>query len=81
MLFWTSVLYKWCVNISLSVLCWLELKLFSGKPQTSVIAGLCSLTACSLYAHKIMSEFYDPLFVDQKYAPDHLTWNGRNVVT
>lgn len=30
------------------------------------VVGLCSLTACSLYAHKITSEFFDPMFVAQK---------------
>lgn len=29
-------------------------------------AGLCSLSACSLYAHRITSEFFDPMFVAQK---------------
>ncbi|XP_060731889.1 claudin-10 isoform X2 [Tachysurus vachellii] len=43
------------------------------------IAGLCSLTACSLYAHRIMSEFFDPMFVDQKYelgAALFIGWSG-----
>ncbi|KAK3568359.1 hypothetical protein QTP86_005440 [Hemibagrus guttatus] len=47
--------------------------------QPSVIAGLCSLTACSLYAHRIMSEFFDPMFVDQKYelgAALFIGWSG-----
>ncbi|XP_016328829.1 claudin-10-like [Sinocyclocheilus anshuiensis] len=29
--------------------------------------GICSMTACSLYAHRITSEFFDPLFVKQKF--------------
>lgn len=28
--------------------------------------GICSLATCSLYAHRITSEFFDPLFVAQK---------------
>lgn len=32
-----------------------------------VLTGLCSLSACSLYAHRITSEFFDPMFVAQKY--------------
>ncbi|KAL2087479.1 hypothetical protein ACEWY4_016307 [Coilia grayii] len=32
-----------------------------------ILDGICSLTACSLYAHKITSEFFDPLFVAQKF--------------
>uniref|UniRef100_A0A8C5LW69 Claudin n=1 Tax=Leptobrachium leishanense TaxID=445787 RepID=A0A8C5LW69_9ANUR len=31
-----------------------------------ILSGLCSLTACSLYAHKTTSEFFDPS-VPQKY--------------
>ncbi|KAF5899334.1 claudin-10-like, partial [Clarias magur] len=30
-----------------------------------IISGLCSLTTCSLYAHRITSDFFDPLFVAQ----------------
>lgn len=29
-------------------------------------AGLCSMTACSIYAHRITTDFFDPLFVAQK---------------
>lgn len=29
-------------------------------------SGLCSLSSCSIYAHQITSEFFDPLFVEQK---------------
>ncbi|XP_072556785.1 claudin-10-like [Paramormyrops kingsleyae] len=32
-----------------------------------VLTGLCSLTACSLYAHRITSEFFDPMFLAQKF--------------
>ncbi|XP_017558562.1 claudin-10 isoform X2 [Pygocentrus nattereri] len=43
------------------------------------ISGLCSLTACSLYAHRITSEFFDPMFVAQKYelgAALFIGWGG-----
>ncbi|KAM9487278.1 claudin-10 isoform 1-T1 [Clarias gariepinus] len=43
------------------------------------IGGLCSLTACSLYAHRIMAEFFDPLFVEQKFelgAALFIGWAG-----
>ncbi|XP_021452961.2 claudin-10 [Oncorhynchus mykiss] len=32
-----------------------------------ILSGLCSLSACSLYAHRITSEFFNPMFVAQKY--------------
>nr|KAF6460109.1 claudin 10 [Molossus molossus] len=31
-----------------------------------ILSGLCSMTGCSLYANKITTEFFDPLFIDQK---------------
>ncbi|KAK9537666.1 hypothetical protein VZT92_005263 [Zoarces viviparus] len=31
------------------------------------LSGLCSLTACSLYAHRITTEFFDPTFVEIKH--------------
>lgn len=34
---------------------------------TFILSGLSSLSACSLYAHRITSEFFDPMFVTQKY--------------
>ncbi|XP_023271619.1 claudin-10-like isoform X3 [Seriola lalandi dorsalis] len=34
-----------------------------------ILSGLCSLSACSLYAHQITSEFFDPMFVAQKFYP------------
>ncbi|KAI4885918.1 hypothetical protein NFI96_030899 [Prochilodus magdalenae] len=43
------------------------------------ISGLCSLTACSLYAHRITSEFFDPMFMAQKYelgAALFIGWGG-----
>ncbi|XP_076119787.1 claudin-10-like isoform X3 [Alosa pseudoharengus] len=44
-----------------------------------ILAGLCSLTACSLYAHKITSEFFDPMYIAQKYelgAALFIGWGG-----
>ncbi|XP_028847381.1 claudin-10-like [Denticeps clupeoides] len=35
--------------------------------MTYIISGISSLAACSLYAHRITSEFFDPMFVAQKY--------------
>lgn len=46
---------------------------------TFVLSGLCSLTACSLYAHRITTEFFDPMFVAQKYelgAALFIGWAG-----
>ncbi|XP_062862744.1 claudin-10-like isoform X2 [Trichomycterus rosablanca] len=42
-------------------------------------SGLCSLSACSLYAHRITSEFFDPMFMAQKYelgAALFIGWAG-----
>ncbi|NP_001018449.2 uncharacterized protein isoform X1 [Danio rerio] len=44
--------------------------------------GLCSLTAYSLYAHRITSEFFDPMFVAQKYelgAALFIGWAGSTL--
>ncbi|XP_069558744.1 claudin-10-like isoform X2 [Brachyistius frenatus] len=44
-----------------------------------IFSGLCSLSACSLYAHRITSEFFDPMFVAQKYelgAALFIGWAG-----
>ncbi|KAM9709236.1 claudin-10-like isoform 2-T2 [Menidia menidia] len=44
-----------------------------------ILSGLCSLSACSLYAHRITSEFFDPLYVAQKYelgAALFIGWAG-----
>uniref|UniRef100_A0A9L0RH25 Claudin 10 n=1 Tax=Equus caballus TaxID=9796 RepID=A0A9L0RH25_HORSE len=30
-----------------------------------ILSGLCSMTGCSLYANKITTEFFDPLFIEQ----------------
>ncbi|XP_069059275.1 claudin-10-like [Pleurodeles waltl] len=34
---------------------------------TLIFAGLSSLSACSLYAHKTTSEYFDPTFIAAKY--------------
>ncbi|TNN61505.1 Claudin-10 [Liparis tanakae] len=31
-----------------------------------VLSGLCCMTACSIYAHRVTTDFFDPLFVAQK---------------
>uniref|UniRef100_A0A8D3E3C3 Claudin n=1 Tax=Scophthalmus maximus TaxID=52904 RepID=A0A8D3E3C3_SCOMX len=44
-----------------------------------ILSGLCSLSACSLYAHRITSEFFDPMFIAQKYelgAALFIGWAG-----
>ncbi|KAJ8255616.1 hypothetical protein COCON_G00194800 [Conger conger] len=44
-----------------------------------ILSGLCSLTACSLYAHRITSEFFDPMFIAQKFelgAALFIGWAG-----
>ncbi|KAL6086883.1 hypothetical protein STEG23_000549 [Scotinomys teguina] len=33
-----------------------------------ILSGLCSMTGCSLYANKITTEFFDPLYMEQKTA-------------
>ncbi|KAL1268725.1 hypothetical protein QQF64_034088 [Cirrhinus molitorella] len=49
---------------------------------TFISTGLCSLSACSLYAHRITSEFFDPMFVAQKYelgAALFIGWAGSTL--
>ncbi|XP_062852835.1 claudin-10a [Trichomycterus rosablanca] len=44
-----------------------------------ILSGVCSLTTCSIYAHRITSEFFDPLFVAQKFelgAALFIGWAG-----
>ncbi|XP_072539044.1 claudin-10a [Salminus brasiliensis] len=44
-----------------------------------ILSGICSLTTCSLYAHRITSEFFDPLFMAQKFelgAALFIGWAG-----
>ncbi|NP_001153571.1 claudin-10 isoform b_i1 [Mus musculus] len=38
-----------------------------------ILSGLCSMTGCSLYANKITTEFFDPLYMEQKMG---YTYNG-----
>lgn len=47
-----------------------------------VLSGLCSMTGCSLYANKITTEFFDPLYIDQKYelgAALFIGWSGASL--
>uniref|UniRef100_G1Q1L5 Claudin n=1 Tax=Myotis lucifugus TaxID=59463 RepID=G1Q1L5_MYOLU len=47
-----------------------------------ILSGLCSMTGCSLYANKITTEFFDPLFIDQKYelgAALFIGWSGASL--
>ncbi|KAM5289325.1 claudin-10 isoform 3-T3 [Ctenodactylus gundi] len=47
-----------------------------------ILSGLCSMTGCSLYANKITTEFFDPLFVEQKYelgAALFIGWAGSSL--
>ncbi|XP_010880038.1 claudin-10 [Esox lucius] len=44
-----------------------------------ILCGVSSLSACSVYAHRITSEFFDPMFVAQKYelgAALFVGWTG-----
>ncbi|XP_069001585.1 claudin-10a [Embiotoca jacksoni] len=44
-----------------------------------LLGGLCSVTACSVYAHRITTDFFDPLFVAQKFelgAALFIGWAG-----
>ncbi|KAL7384397.1 hypothetical protein ABVT39_001474 [Epinephelus coioides] len=44
-----------------------------------LLSGICSLSACSLYAHQITAEFFDPTYVAQKYelgAALFIGWAG-----
>ncbi|ELK11052.1 claudin-10 isoform X4 [Pteropus medius] len=42
-----------------------------------ILSGLCSMTGCSLYANKITTEFFDPLYVEQKMG---YAYNGATSV-
>ncbi|XP_003495279.1 claudin-10 isoform X3 [Cricetulus griseus] len=47
-----------------------------------ILSGLCSMTGCSLYANKITTEFFDPLFMEQKYelgAALFIGWAGASL--
>ncbi|TKS67159.1 Claudin-10 [Collichthys lucidus] len=70
--YWSN-LWKACVTDSTGVS---NCKDF---PSMLALDGLCSLSACSLYAHRITSEFFDPMFVAQKYelgAALFIGWAG-----
>ncbi|KAK1797698.1 hypothetical protein P4O66_008068 [Electrophorus voltai] len=70
--YWSN-LWKTCVTDSTGVS---NCKDF---PSMLALDGLCSLTACSLYAHRITSEFFDPMFMAQKYelgAALFIGWGG-----
>ncbi|XP_049905364.1 claudin-10-like isoform X1 [Epinephelus moara] len=44
-----------------------------------LLSGICSLSACSLYAHQITAEFFNPTYVAQKYelgAALFIGWAG-----
>ncbi|XP_061700450.1 claudin-10-like isoform X5 [Syngnathoides biaculeatus] len=44
-----------------------------------ILCGLCCATACSIYAHRITTDFFDPLFVAQKFelgAALFIGWAG-----
>ncbi|XP_077453669.1 claudin-10a [Stigmatopora argus] len=44
-----------------------------------IFSGFCCMTACSLYAHRITTDFFDPLFVAQKFelgAALFIGWAG-----
>ncbi|CAL1582168.1 unnamed protein product [Knipowitschia caucasica] len=44
-----------------------------------ILSGLSSLSTCSLYAHRITSEFFDPMYMAQKYelgAALFIGWAG-----
>ncbi|XP_040888063.1 claudin-10a [Toxotes jaculatrix] len=44
-----------------------------------ILSGLCCMTACSIYARRITTDFFDPLFVAQKFelgAALFIGWAG-----
>ncbi|XP_020639207.1 claudin-10 isoform X2 [Pogona vitticeps] len=47
-----------------------------------ILCGLSALTGCSLYAHRITSEFFDPTYIAQKYelgAALFIGWAGASL--
>ncbi|EGV94436.1 Claudin-10A [Cricetulus griseus] len=69
-------LWKMCVTDSTGVA---NCKDF---PSMLALDGLCSMTGCSLYANKITTEFFDPLFMEQKYelgAALFIGWAGASL--
>ncbi|XP_076026138.1 claudin-10-like [Genypterus blacodes] len=66
-----------CTKIGGTDKCKARIACFAGLNY--ILSGLCSLSACSLYAHRITSEFFDPMFVAQKYelgAALFIGWAG-----
>uniref|UniRef100_A0A6I8S5P8 Claudin n=1 Tax=Xenopus tropicalis TaxID=8364 RepID=A0A6I8S5P8_XENTR len=54
------------------------------RPHLTIfrVEGLCTLSGCSLYAHKTTTEFFDPSFVSQKYELGtalFVGWSGAAV--
>uniref|UniRef100_G3NJE5 Claudin n=1 Tax=Gasterosteus aculeatus aculeatus TaxID=481459 RepID=G3NJE5_GASAC len=43
-----------------------------------ILSGLCSLSACSLYAHRITTEFFDPMYIAQKYRNEPILFNRKS---
>ncbi|XP_054915037.1 claudin-10a [Poeciliopsis prolifica] len=44
-----------------------------------VLSGICCMTACSIYARRIITDFFDPMFVAQKFelgAALFVGWSG-----
>ncbi|XP_045910060.1 claudin-10a isoform X2 [Micropterus dolomieu] len=49
-----------------------------------ILSGLSCMTACSIYAHRITTDFFDPLFVAQKFelgAALFIGWAGSVLCT
>lgn len=80
---WCQFYPKWWVEWGLFSTC--EASVWSHIsdeiPLLSSCAGLCSLSACSLYAHQITSEFFDPLFVAQKWEKKQLLKKKPHIFT
>uniref|UniRef100_A0A3B3YD51 Claudin n=1 Tax=Poecilia mexicana TaxID=48701 RepID=A0A3B3YD51_9TELE len=64
----TSPHIQVCRGLMIAVVC---LGFFGGsdttKARLTVLSGICCLTACSIYAHRITTDFFDPIFVAQKF--------------
>ncbi|XP_026219138.1 claudin-10a [Anabas testudineus] len=66
-----------CTKIGGSETTKARLTVFSGFHF--ILSGLCCMTACSIYAHRITTDFFDPLFVAQKFelgAALFIGWAG-----
>uniref|UniRef100_A0A3B3WUW8 Claudin n=1 Tax=Poecilia mexicana TaxID=48701 RepID=A0A3B3WUW8_9TELE len=64
-----------CRGLMIAVVC---LGFFGGSDTTKarltvlsglhfILSGICCLTACSIYAHRITTDFFDPIFVAQNH--------------